>query len=65
MSDYSGPVLVPIKTAVKISGLSAYRLREDVKNGLIQHTRSGKRILINIPRLLEQIDGKTGDANER
>ncbi|MDR1003196.1 MAG: hypothetical protein LBL82_08015 [Oscillospiraceae bacterium] len=58
------PVLVGVNQAAKISGKSAYSLRMGVKDGKVAFVRSGKRILIHLPRLLEQIDREAAGGLE-
>ena len=50
------PVFVNINTASKASGLSVFFIRAGVKAGTIAHLKSGKKFLINLPRLLETLD---------
>jgi len=45
-----------IKMASNSTGLSQFFLRQGVKDGTIPHIRCGKKILINVPALLEQMD---------
>lgn len=45
-----------IPEAAQTTGLSQYFLRHGAKNGTVPHTRSGNRILINVPLLLERMD---------
>jgi hypothetical protein len=53
---YAGPVLVGVAEAAKITGKSAYSLRQDIAESRIAFVRSGKRILVHMPLLLEQIE---------
>ena len=40
----------------KATGLSVYFLRQGVRNGTIPHIRAGKKYLINVPLLIEQLN---------
>lgn len=51
------PVFVPVKEAVKITGLSEYYLRHQLKNGNIPAIRSGNKWLIRIEDFLEVLRG--------
>lgn len=57
--DVCQPIFQPIKEAVKITGLSEYFLRQNLKAGKIPHIRSGNKILINMPRLLAELEEQT------
>lgn len=45
-----------INEAARVTGLSQYYLRRGVRDGTVPYIRSGTKYLINLPRLLEQID---------
>lgn len=45
-----------ISEAAQTTGLSQYFLRRGAKDGSVPHTKSGNRILINVPLLIEQMD---------
>lgn len=45
-----------IPEACKTTGLSQYFLRCGCKDGTIPHIKSGKTYLINIPKLLKQLE---------
>lgn len=65
--DVNRPIFVGIKEAVKITGLSEFYFRQGLKAGNIPHIRSGKKILINMPRLeaqLEQLTDCTVEDNQ-
>lgn len=57
---YTGPVLAGVRQAAQITGKSAYSLRRDIRDGKIPFVRSGQRLLVHMPRLLEQIDREAG-----
>ena len=50
------PVYQSIKDTVKITGLSEFYLRKQLKNGILPHIKSGNKVFINVPRLLEQLE---------
>lgn len=50
-----GPPCQKIPQAVKTTGLSAYYLRQGVKDGTVPHVRSGKCIYILVPELLDKL----------
>lgn len=53
------PMFQPIKAAAKITGLSEYSLRQRLKSGEIPHIKSGSKYLIDMPKLLAQLDAMT------
>ncbi len=56
------PVMVRIKQASEMSGITEYRLRQLCKEGKIVCMHCGNRFLINIDRLIDYLN--TGDGNE-
>ncbi|MCH4153352.1 MAG: hypothetical protein LKF32_01715 [Mageeibacillus sp.] len=56
---YEGAVYRSIKEAVKITGLSEYYFKQNLKAGKIPHIRNGNKIFINIPRLLAELEKVT------
>jgi len=50
------PVFQPIKDAVKTTGLSEWYMRQALKNGTLPHIRTGNKVLVNVPRLLAELD---------
>ncbi len=54
--SFERPIFQPIKEAVKITGMSEYWFRQNLKAGKIPHIRSGNKILVNIPRLLVELE---------
>lgn len=40
----------------RTTGLSQYFLRRGCKDGIIPYIKSGNRVLINVPLLIEQMD---------
>lgn len=57
--DMSRPIFQPIKEAVKITGLSEYFLRQNLKAGKIPYIKSGNKIFINMPRLEAELERLT------
>lgn len=58
------PVYQSIKDTVKVSGLSEFYLRKLLKNGKLPHIKSGNKVLINIPSLLNQLENEVAhDTN--
>lgn len=49
-----------IREAVKITGLSAYYLRNGCRSGEIPCVRSGSTYYINIPALLQKLSMREG-----
>ena len=57
--DFNRPVFNTVEQTAKITGLSKWYLRQELKAGTIPHIRNGKRILINLPQLLAELDEQT------
>ena len=57
--DTNRPIFQPIKEAVKITGLSEYFLRQNLKAVNIPYIKCGKKILINMPRLEAELERLT------
>lgn len=51
-----------IGAASMATGLSQYFLRQGCKNGTVPHIKSGTVYLVNIPKLLRQLDAEGGTA---
>ena len=51
-----------IAEASKTTGLSQYFLRQGCKDGTIPHIKSGTVYLVNVPKLLRQLDTDGGAA---
>ena len=49
------PPFQSIKDTVKSTGLSEFYLRRLLKAGELPHIRSGAKVLVNVPRLLENL----------
>lgn len=45
-----------IADAARTTGLSQYFLRHGTKDGVVPHIKSGNRVLVNVPLLLERMD---------
>jgi len=52
-----------ISEAARSTGLSQYFLRRGTKDGTVPHTRSGNRILVNVPLLMERLDQQSLATN--
>lgn len=50
------PVYQTIKATIKTTGLSEYYLRKLLKAGKLPHIKSGAKIFVNVPRLLESLE---------
>lgn len=61
--DMCQPIFQPIKEAVRITGLSEYYFNKNLKAGKIPHIRSGNKILINMPRLLAELEEQTSTSS--
>lgn len=60
--DMNQPVFQPIKQAVKTTGLSEWYLRQALKNGTLLHIRTGSKVLVNVPRLLAELDEQSSHS---
>lgn len=60
--DMKTPMFLPIKEAAKITGLSEYFFRQNIKAGKIPHLRESNRIFVNMPRLFEMLDDVTDNS---
>ena len=60
MERANNPIYQSIKQAAQTTGLSQYYLRSGVKAGRIPHLKSGTKVLINVPRLLQQLEAADG-----
>jgi len=57
--DTTRPMFVSIKEAVKITGLSEYFIRQNLKAGVIPHIKTGNKIMLNMPRLEAELERLT------
>lgn len=57
MENEISPIYQSIKDTVKTTGLSEFFLRKLLKAGDLPHIRSGTKIFVNVPKLLEQLGG--------
>ncbi len=48
-----------IKETAEITGLSQWYIRERIKAGEIYYLQSGNKYMINLPRLLAQLDSES------
>lgn len=49
-----------IGAASRVTGLSQYFLRQGCKDGSVPHVKSGTVYLVNVPKLLRQLDADDG-----
>lgn len=61
-SDIIQPVFQPIKETVKTTGLSEWYLRQLLKSGTLPHIRTGNKVLVNVPRLLADLDKQSNHS---
>ena len=47
-----------IKKTAKETGLSEYFLRQMLKDGSLPHVKSGVKVLVNVDRLMIQLDSE-------
>lgn len=59
MIDVTRPMFLSIKEVVKVTGLSEYYLRQNIKAGKVPYIKSGNKILINMPRLSATLNDMT------
>lgn len=57
MNSEISPVYQSIKDTVKTTGLSEFFLRKLLKAGDLPHIRSGTKVFVNVPKLLEKLGG--------
>lgn len=50
-----------ISEASRVTGLSQHFLRNGCKDGSIPHVKSGTTYMINVPKLLKQLDAMSGE----
>lgn len=60
--DVTRPMFLSIKETVKVTGLSEYYLRQNIKAGKVPYIKSGNKILINMPRLSATLDDMTDES---
>lgn len=60
--DVTRPMFLSIKEVVKVTGLSEYYLRQNIKAGKVPYIKSGNKILINMPRLSATLDDMTDES---
>lgn len=51
-----------IRETARITGLSEYFIRQQLKAGAVPGTYSGKKFLVNVPSLLESLNASTGEV---
>lgn len=55
----TGTPFLKIGDAVKVTGLSAYFLRNGCKDGSVPHVMSGKTYFVNVPALLRKLGAES------
>ncbi len=55
------PIYQSIKDTVKTTGLSEFYLRKQLKAGKLPHIKSGSKVFVNVPQLIEILE-KGGSA---
>lgn len=58
------PVYQSIKDTVKITGLSEFRLRQLLKANKLPHIKSGAKVFVNVPQLLEDLKKSELETSE-
>ena len=59
------PQFLTIREVARLGILPEHALRVGVKVGTVPHFRAGSRYYVNLPRLLEQLDGNFGGDREQ
>lgn len=59
-SNLNVPKMATINEAAEITGLAKHHIRQLALQGKIRNVRAGKKILINIEKLIEYLN--TGDS---
>lgn len=54
------PFYLPIKETAEFFNTSAYLIRKGVQDGTIKHMRSGKKIYVHIPALINTFNSMCG-----
>lgn len=60
--DMSRPIFQTVEQVATVTGLSKWSLRQGLKAGTIPHIRCGRKILINLPQLLAELENKTSHS---
>ena len=55
-------ILLPVKETAKAFNVSEWWIRQGLKAGTIPHIRCGRRILINVPMLMAQMDEQSSHS---
>lgn len=50
------PPFQSMNDTVRSVGVSLYYLKQGIKDGTVPHVRSGRKILVNVPMLLQMLD---------
>ena len=57
------PIYQSVKDTVKVTGLSEFYIRKLLKAGKLPHMRSGSKVFVNVPKLVELLE-KGDQLNE-
>lgn len=60
LNNFNVPTMVTVNEAAKLTGLAKYYLRQLALQNKIKNVRAGKKILINIEKLIEFLNEETG-----
>ncbi len=63
MQEINIPQMATINEAAKITGLAKYFIRQLALQNKIKHVRAGKKILINVDKLIEFLNNGEDDAH--
>lgn len=61
-SSLNAPQMATINEAAKITGLAKYYIRQLALQNKIKNVRAGKKILINVDKLIEFLNNGEDDA---
>lgn len=62
MQQINIPQMATINEAAKLTGLAKYFIRQLALKNQIKNVRAGKKILINVEKLVEYLNTCTGDS---
>jgi len=65
INDFNVPQMKTVNEAAKITGLAKYHIRQLALQNKIKHVRAGKKILINIDKLIEFLNESNGEAEKK
>ena len=65
MQAFNIPQMKTINETAKITGLARYHIRQLALQNQIKHVRAGKKILINVDKLIEFLNENNGVTEEK